>query len=128
MRCGPCSSANLASAALPARASSRSRSKGAKCTRAVLIFRGWVPGSLRIVRVRVFAVESVYAWRMPPMRGVKPGTYDTLWWQDAWTEAGDDDGGLVYRPYRTLYPSKAAALAARPSKDAVLVRVRRRVP
>lgn len=93
----------------------------AKCNRAMLISRGWVPEQLRIVRVRTFAVVSAWAWRaelLPgdPWYGPKG---PTTWW---WSQCGWRDHAA-----RRFYPTRAAALAARPSAEAVLVRIRRRV-
>ena len=85
----------------------------AKCNRAMLISRGWVPEQLRIVHVRTFAVVSVWAWRHHDA--------SARWWWCA------SDRRWIDKAFRTLYPTRAAALAARPSADAVLVRIRRRV-
>ena len=87
-------------------------------------YRSLLPPAHRgpIVRVRVFRVPSVYAWRFqvcssPDMRDMRAMGID--WWEV--------ESGWGRRVHRTLYPTRAAALAARPSADAVLVRIRRRV-
>ena len=78
---------------------------------------------LRIVHVRAFRVESVYAWRK-----------GNGWWCVA--GIGGVDGyppGWGERAHRARFvgdgsrgSAKASALAARPSADSVLVRIRRR--
>ena len=69
---------------------------------------------IRIVRVRTFAVVSVWAWRHHDA--------GARWWWCA------SDRRWIDKAFRTLYPTRAAALAARPSADAILVRIRRRQP
>ena len=88
-----------------------SRSLARECWR-----RMWPRGDWAVVRVRTWRVVSAWAWRA----GYELAHYGAGWWSDtAWGYS---------RAARTLYPTRAAALAARPSADAVLVRIRRRVP
>lgn len=86
--------------------------------------RGWVA---KVVRVRTYRVEVVYAWRT----GLGHYSSDGDWWSDV------SRCGWVDKGFRTLYAdplgkhsrrrAKKVALAAKPSGPCVLVAVRRRV-
>lgn len=79
----------------------------------------------RLVRIRTYRVDVVYAWRAG--RG-RDDAMDGAWWSGMWRYA---------TLTRTLYTdplgkhsrrrAKAAALAAKPSGPCVLVAIRRRV-
>lgn len=86
---------------------------------------GWVP---RIVHIRTYRVEVVYAWRMTPSRT------SSEWWSDG---SSCVPAGWNRYMYRTLFTdplgkhsrrrAKAAALAAKPTGPCVLAAIRRRV-